>query len=135
MCWFNTSQLTVTVSMIYSCDSLLQPVILTVTVSMIYSGVIVYSSTTDIFTRPPRGCKDPPVELQTLPPLLPTQCDFFCFLMFFNVNLADLCFEYVYTLPKHLSIPPNFKFLGINLNSTPALHSSYSKLVVLANPQ
>jgi len=61
----------------------------------------------DICT-PPRGgvVKGTPPQLRSDPS--------FCFLLFFNVNLASRMFTP--PLPQHLSIPPNSKFLKKNCN-------------------
>jgi len=69
------------------------------------------SSASVIFLHPPRGGKYPPPNWETTPPQL--SVIFSVFLMFFNVNLHFRMF----TPPKHLSIPPNFKFLEITLLS------------------
>jgi len=66
----------------------------------------------DIFTPPTalRVVKTP--QLRDDNPPTPGQCICFCFLLLFNVYLH---FADVYT-PRHLYIPPNFKFLEIILS-------------------
>jgi len=70
-------------------------------------GIFGRGDCSDIFTPPPQGGKDPPVERNT------PRLSVIFFLLFFNVNLH---FVHDYTPPpKHLFIPSNFKFLEIAL--------------------
>jgi len=66
----------------------------------------------DIFTPAlGGGGKYPPPQMSDDNP--PAQCDFFDFLMFFNVNLR---FAHVYTPPPNICLyPPTLKFLEITL--------------------
>jgi len=72
----------------------------------------------DICTPPLGGGNTPPIERRHPP----TQCNFFCFLMFFNVNLL---FSHVYTPQTFVYTPPNFKFLEITPLYRYRLSSNY----------
>jgi len=75
-----------------------------------------------LFSHPPPMGYRPP-NWETTPPPSPTQCNLFWFLM-------QICASRMLNTPKHLSIPPNFKFLEITLHPSLSSRSSLSLSVL-----